>query len=104
MPASMGGRARDVQRWLAGRADTPVGRLGLDWFRRYFDASRNSGSAATVYLVLSVAPLLLAATGLFHVVGGDSNVLAQRLVAHQHLSGETARLVQETFGSVSDNA
>ena len=35
--------ARD---WLRGRADTSLGRLALLWFRRYFEASRNSGAAA----------------------------------------------------------
>jgi hypothetical protein len=28
-----------VEEWLARRADTPVGRLALLWYRRYFDAS-----------------------------------------------------------------
>src|SRR5262245_27526193 len=57
-----------------------------------------------MYLFLSVAPLLLAATGLFHAAGGDVNVFSRRLIEHQHLSGDTARLVRETFGSASRNA
>jgi membrane protein len=81
-----------------------VGRLALLWFRRYFEASRNSGSAATLYMVLSVVPLMLAATGLFHAAGRDTNAFARRLIDHQHLHGATARLVREAFGTVSHNA
>jgi uncharacterized BrkB/YihY/UPF0761 family membrane protein len=98
------GRVGAVQEWLTRRADTPLGRLALQWFRRYFDASQNSGSAATLYAVLSVGPLLLAGTAVFHTAGGDTSVLAQRLIDHQHLRGETARLVRQSFGSVSHNA
>jgi uncharacterized BrkB/YihY/UPF0761 family membrane protein len=100
----MGGRARAVQEWLARRAETPIVRLALQWFRGYFEASRNSGSAATVYLFLSVGPLLLAATGLFHAAGGNANTLAERLVEHNHLTGDTASLVRQTFGTASHNA
>jgi uncharacterized BrkB/YihY/UPF0761 family membrane protein len=100
----MGGRARAVQQWLARRADTPIERLVLLWFRRYFEATQNSGSAGTIYLFLSVGPLLLAATGLFHAAGADTNVFAERLIDHNRLRGETARLVHETFGTASDNA
>jgi membrane protein len=98
------GRARDVQEWLAARADTAIGRLALLWFRRYFEASQNSGSAATVYTFLSVAPLLLAVTGLAHVAGADTNPFAARLIDHNRLTGDTASLVRETFGKASDNA
>lgn len=80
------------------------GRLALQWLRRYFESSRNSGSAATIYLFLSVGPLLLAATGLVHATGGNTNVLARHLIDHHHLTGETARLVRETFGTASHNA
>jgi uncharacterized BrkB/YihY/UPF0761 family membrane protein len=104
MPARIEGRARAVQDWLAERADTPIGRLALQWFHRYFEASRNSGSAATIYLFLSVGPLMLAATGLFHAAGGDTNVLARRLIVHQDLAGDTAILVRQTFGTASSNA
>jgi uncharacterized BrkB/YihY/UPF0761 family membrane protein len=100
----MQGRVAVVQDWLARRADNPLGRFALAWFRRYFEASRNSGSAATMYLILSVGPLLLAATGLFHAAGRDTNTFAQRLIEHQHLNGATARLVRETFGTASQNA
>lgn len=104
MPARIGGRARAVQEWLAGRAEVPVVRLGLLWLRRYLEASQNSGSAATVYLFLSVAPLLLAVTGLLHAAGADTNSFADRLIEHQHLTGDTAGLVRQTFGSASSNA
>jgi hypothetical protein len=98
------GRAQAVQEWLARRADTSIGRLALLWFRRYFEASQNSGSAATVYAFLSVGPLLLAATGLFHAAGADANALAARLIDHNRLTGETAGLVRGTFGTASQNA
>jgi membrane protein len=100
----MGGRARAVQEQLARRADTPIVRLALRWFHGYFEASRNSGSAATIYVFLSVGPLLLAATGLFHAAGGDANTIAEHLVAHNHLTADTARLVRQTFGTASHNA
>ena len=54
-------RVRAVQDWLRRRADTSVGRLALQWFRGYFEASRNSGCAATVYSSLSVLPAALVA-------------------------------------------
>jgi hypothetical protein len=93
-----------VQGWLARRADTAVGRLALGWFRAYFEASQNSGSAATLYMFLSVGPLVLAATGLFHAAGSNTNAFAQRLIEHQHLSGRAALLVHQTFGTVANNA
>jgi uncharacterized BrkB/YihY/UPF0761 family membrane protein len=90
-----------VAQWLGRRADSAIMRLALAWFHGYFDASQNSGSAATVYMFLSVGPLLLAATGLFHAAGGDANVLAARLIDHNQLVGDTAGLVRETFGPAS---
>jgi uncharacterized BrkB/YihY/UPF0761 family membrane protein len=93
-----------VQHWLAERSNSPVGRLGLQWFRRYFEASHNSGCAATLYVFLSVAPLLLAATAAFHATGANTTAFAQRLIEHQHLSGETANVVRSTFGTAKENA
>jgi hypothetical protein len=104
MPRRLRGRASAVQQWLARHTDTPIARLGLQWFRRYFEASQNSGSAATIFLFLSVGPLLLAVTGLLHAAGRNTNVLSRRLIEHQHLSGETAHLVRQTFGTVDNNA
>lgn len=104
VPVRMRRRASLVEEWLARRGDTSIGRLSLRWFRAYFEASRNSGCAATIYLFLSVAPVLLAATGLFYAAGGDVNVVARHLIERQHLNGGTASLVRETFGSASHNA
>jgi membrane protein len=99
-----GGRRRAVQEWLVRRADTATSRLALLWFRRYFEASQNSGAAATIYAFLSVAPLLLAVTGFFHVAGSDTNAFSERLIDHNNLTGTTAELVRDTFGSAADNA
>ena len=101
---SLVGRAKSVQDWLRGRADTALGRLALQWFRGYFAASRNSGCAATVYTSLSILPAALVAVAYFHPLQGDSNVFAQRLVTHMKLTGSTATLVEGTFGSTSANA
>jgi hypothetical protein len=100
----MEGRALAVQQWLARRADTPIMRLALQWFRRYFEASQNSGSAATIYIFLSVGPLLLAALGLFHAAGRNTTAFAESVVHHQHLTGASAHLVRETFGTAANNA
>ena len=101
-PASSG-RVQALQDWLTGRADTRLGRLGLQWFRAYFAASRNSGCAATVYSALSVLPAALVAVALFHSSGSDTNAFATRVVTHLKLTGSTASLVQDTFGSASAN-
>jgi hypothetical protein len=44
------------------------------------------------------------AVAYFHPSQGDVNVFAQRLVTHVKLTGETANLVQGTFGTASANA
>ena len=97
-------RVKAVQDWLSGRADTRLGRLALQWFRAYFAASRNSGCAATVYSSLSVLPAALVAVAYLHSSGSDTNAFAQRLITHLKLTGSTASLVQDTFGSASSNA
>ncbi len=99
-----GGRVAAVQGWLAGKADTRIGRLASQWFRRYFEASRNSASAATVYSALSVFPVAMVAIAFFNWSGGDTNAFADRLIDHLRLSGQTADLVRETFGTASSNA
>lgn len=96
------GRAKEILRWLSGRTDTSLGRLSLQWFRRYFEASRNSGSAATVYSCPSVFPAALVGIALFQSSG--DNAFADRLIDHLHLTGSTASLVHDTFGSASSNA
>ena len=101
--AAHGGRIKAVLDWLGGRADTRLGRLALQWFRSYFEASRNSGCAATVYSSLSVLPAALVAIACLHPSSGDANVFAERLITHLKLDGATASLVQDTFGSASAN-
>jgi virulence factor BrkB len=97
------GRIQAVQDWLSRRTDTSPGRLTLQWVRAYFAASRNSGCAATVYSSLSVLPAALVAVALFHTSGGDTNAFAERLISHLQLTGATASLVQDTFGSAASN-
>jgi uncharacterized BrkB/YihY/UPF0761 family membrane protein len=97
-------RVDAVQDWLARRADSKLGRLSLQWFRGYFVASQNSGSAATLYSLLSVVPVVLAAIGVLHAAGANTNTFAGHLIDHLHLTGATARVVSDTFGSASDNA
>ena len=102
--AAGGGRIKSVQDWLGRRADTSLGRLALQWFRGYFDASRNSGCAVTIYSSLSVLPAVLVAIAYFHPSQSDANVFAERLITHLKLDGATASLVHDTFGSASANA
>ena len=97
-----GGRAAAVRDWLQRRADTKLGQFALLWFRRYFEASRNSGAAATTYFFLSVLPTALAAIAFFRQAGGNENAVAQRLITHMHLNGTTADLVRQTFGTTAD--
>jgi uncharacterized BrkB/YihY/UPF0761 family membrane protein len=97
-------RVAGVQHWLERQTDSKLGRLALRWFRAYFEASQNSGSAASLYSILSIVPFVLAVVGLFHAAGSDTNAFAQRLIDHLHLTGTTANLVSETFGSASSNA
>jgi hypothetical protein len=85
-----------------GRADTALGRLALDWFRRYFESSRNSGCAITIYSSLSVLPTALVIASLVRS-NTDTNAYAERLITHLKLDGATADLVQSTFGSASSN-
>jgi len=99
-----GSRVDRVLGWLRGRSDTRLGRLALQWFRAYFAASRNSGCAIAIYSSLSVLPAALVFVAAVYAVGGDVNVFAQHLVDHLNLTGSTARLVKETFGSPSSNA
>jgi uncharacterized BrkB/YihY/UPF0761 family membrane protein len=99
-----GGRIAAVQGWLRRRADTGLGRLALAWFQRYFEASRNSGSAATIYSVLSVFPAAMVAIAYFHWSGGDTTAVADHLISHLRLDGQTADLVRETFGTAASNA
>ena len=101
---SKGTRVQRVLGWLRERSDRPLGRLALQWFRAYFAASRNSGCAISMYSALSVLPAALVFVSVLYVPGGDANVFAQHLVVHLNLTGDTAKLVQQTFGSSSSNA
>lgn len=98
----LGNRVRRLQWWLMARADTSLGRLALAWFKRYFEASKNSGCAITVYSSLSVLPTALVIASFVHSKA-DTNVYAQRLITHLKLTGATASLVETTFGSASSN-
>src|SRR5215471_17980900 len=99
-----GGRVQRILGWLRQRSDSPVGRLALQWFRAYMAASRNSGCAIAIYSSLSVLPTALVFVAAVYAVGGDVNVFAQHLVDHLKLTGDTATLVKETFGTASSNA
>jgi len=98
------GRVQRILGWLRERSNRPVGRLALQWFRAYFAASRNSGCAISMYSSLSVLPAALVFVAVLYVPGGDANVFAQHLVNHLNLTGNTAKLVKDTFGSASSNA
>jgi membrane protein len=95
------GRIRD---WLGRQTDSWVGRLAFLWFRRYMQASKNSGSATTAYFMLSVIPTALVAIAFFDQSGGDTNALAERIISHMHLTGSAADIVRQTFGTTADNA
>jgi hypothetical protein len=97
-------RVKALYGWLRGRGDTAVGRLALEWFRSYLEASRNSGCAVTIYSSLSVLPAALVTIAYFHPSEDDANVFAEHLVTHLKLTGSTATLVEQTFGSASANA
>jgi uncharacterized BrkB/YihY/UPF0761 family membrane protein len=75
----------------------------LLWSRRYFEASRNSGAAASAYIALSVLPAGLVIIAVFNLVRGDENGFAERLITHMNLDGPTASVVHDLFGTTSDN-
>ena len=102
-PGTGGSRLSAVMGWLRSRAETSVGRLALLWFRRYFEASRNSGAAAAAYITLSVLPAALVFIGIFNLVGGNENAFADRVVTHMKLDGATADIVRDLFGTTADN-
>src|SRR3954452_21178708 len=102
-PAAGGSRLAAVRDWLGGRVDTSPGRLVLLWLRRYFEASRNSGAAASAYITLSVLPAALVVIALFNLARGDENAFAERLITHMNLDGSTASLVHELFGTTANN-
>jgi uncharacterized BrkB/YihY/UPF0761 family membrane protein len=102
-PGTGGSRLGAAQGWLHKRADSSLGRLVVLWFRRYFEASRNSGAAATTYITLSVLPTALVVIAIFNLAKGDENAFADRLISHMNLDGSTASLVHELFGTTANN-
>jgi len=106
-PVSVGGtsgsRLAAARDWLSERAETRFGRLTLLWFRRYFEASHNSGAAAAAYVTVSVLPTALVIVAIFNQAGGDENAFADRLITHMKLTGSTASLVRDLFGTASNN-
>jgi len=102
-PGTGGSRLAAAQRSLHERADSGLGRLVALWSRRYFEASRNSGAAATTYITLSVLPTALVIIAIFNLTTGDENAFADRLISHMNLDGSTASLVHELFGTTANN-
>ena len=98
-----GDRLAAVREWLHGHTDTGVARLALLWLRRYLEASRNSGAAASIYFMLSALPTALVVIAFFNLAAKNSNAFSNRLIAHMKLDGTTATLVRELFGSTSNN-
>ena len=98
-----GSRLAAAQGWLHERTDSGLGRFVLLWSRRYFEASRNSGAAATTYVTLSVLPTALVIIAIFNLAKGDENAFADRLISHMNLNGSTASLVHDLFGTTANN-
>jgi hypothetical protein len=103
-PGRIGTRVGSIRDWLSRQTQSWVGRLAFLWFKRYMQASKNSGAATTAYFMLSVVPTALAAIAFFDQAGGDTPALAERLISHMHLSGSAADIVRQTFGTTANNA
>jgi uncharacterized BrkB/YihY/UPF0761 family membrane protein len=103
-PGRVGTRVASIRDWLGRQTESWVGRLAFLWFKRYMQASKNSGASTTVYFILSVIPTALVAIAFFDQAGGDANALAERLITHMHLSGNVADIVRQTFGTTANNA
>jgi uncharacterized BrkB/YihY/UPF0761 family membrane protein len=103
-PGRVGTRVGRIRGWLARQTDSWVGRLSFLWFKRYMEASKNSGASTSAYFTLSVIPTALVAIAFFGESGGDVNALAERLITHLHLTGSTADIVRQTFGTTANNA
>src|SRR6188472_2272083 len=89
----VGTRVGRIRAWLARQTDSWVGRLSFLWFKRYMEASKNSGASTSAYFTLSVIPTALVAIAFFGEAGGNTNALAERLITHMHLTGSTADIV-----------
>jgi Virulence factor BrkB len=103
-PGRVGTRVGKIRTWLATQTDSWIGRLSFLWFKRYMEASKNSGASTSAYFMLSVFPTALAAIAVFDKSGGDTNALSERLIARMHLTGNAAEIVRETFGTTAGNA
>jgi membrane protein len=103
-PGRIGTRVGSIRDWLARQTQSWVGRLAFLWFKRYMQASKNSGAATTAYFMLSVVPTALVAIAFFDQAGGDTPALADRLISHMHLTGSAADIVRQTFGTTANNA
>src|SRR5262245_5287786 len=102
-PVTGDSRLSAARAWLSRRADNRLARLALLWFRRYFEASRNSGAAAAAYVTVSALPPALVVIAALTLATGDENAFAQRLTDHMNLDGPTASLVDGLFGTTSNN-
>jgi uncharacterized BrkB/YihY/UPF0761 family membrane protein len=102
-PGRIGTRVGRIRDWLGRQTDSSIGRLSFLWFKRYMQASKNSGASTTAYFMLSVLPTALVAVALFGQAGGDANALAERLITRMHLTGDVAEIVRQTFGTTADN-
>ncbi len=102
-PGRTGTRVGRIRDWLGRQTDSWIGRLSFLWFKRYMQASKNSGASTTAYFMLSVVPTALVAVALFGQAGGDTSALAERLVTRMHLTGDVAEIVRQTFGTTADN-
>ena len=103
-PGASKSRLSGLRAWLIRRGESSLARLAALWFRRYFEASRNSGAAAAAYITLSVLPAALVFIALFNLTTNNENAFADRLITHMRLDGTTANIVAEMFGKTSDNA
>ena len=64
-PGRIGTRVGRIRDWLGRQTGSWIGRLSFLWFRRYMQASKNSGASTTAYFMLSVVPTALVAVALF---------------------------------------
>lgn len=103
-PAQSHGRVQGILNWLKRRSEHKLARFGWEWFQSYLAASKNSACAISIYGCLSVVPAALMVVAVVYHSNANVNVFAQHLVDHLRLTGSTASLVQQTFGSASSNA
>jgi len=103
-PAESHSRIQGILGWLKKRSEHKLARLGWLWFKGYLAASRNSACAISIYGCLSVVPAALMLIAVVYHGSGNTNAFAQHLVDHLRLTGSTATLVEQTFGSASSNA